>query len=175
MNRSSSPAKQVVTLPRPEVVNYAGACRWSRDWRYIVSRISYAESSPIRSSNASGPMGCPQPNRIAAGDPRWRPRHQRSRCQEGRTDREPPRIHPGRAREKPECRTGILAKARGTFCRREEPARGARNQRKAGPIANARGASSPGCRGSSSKTRREYLPFATQALGIRDRACGPHR
>ena len=44
----------------------AGACRWSRLWWYIVSRISYALSSPIRSSRASGPIGCPQPKRMAA-------------------------------------------------------------------------------------------------------------
>ena len=43
-----------------------GACSRSRDCRYIVSRISYAVSSPIRSSSASGPIGRPQPSRIAA-------------------------------------------------------------------------------------------------------------
>ena len=43
-----------------------GACSRSRPWRYIVSRISYAVSRPMRSIRASGPIGNPQPSRIAA-------------------------------------------------------------------------------------------------------------
>ena len=43
-----------------------GACSRSRPCRYIVSRISYAVSSPMRSMRASGPIGSPHPSRIAA-------------------------------------------------------------------------------------------------------------
>ena len=70
-SRTCRSPRPVLRPSRPAVticlISGTGACRRSRPpRRYIVSRISYAVSRPIRSISASGPIGRPQPSRIAA-------------------------------------------------------------------------------------------------------------